>query len=1516
VAQLILITKTILIAALLNVAGGFQLGNSSTSTVSLRYTRTNGGITADAHYFVATANTPNHTWIEGGYMTNELAGTVTSPNSGYPYFENYAGQGSATAKAFGFVNKTSGNFTSGDLLYTFNLLRTGQIRFNQYTTSTSFTGTAAGYLAFNSSGDIITTANGGVGGSGTTDYVARWTGANTLGIGTIYDNGTYVGVGATSLGTWAKFQVGGNIALTGTLFSFSDNLVGGSTPAYLDYNYGTYLLGLTSYYGDIRFVANVSERMRITGAGNVGIGTTSPAYKLDVRTGNDDAMRIVNSAGGNNNGLALAVGSGTPWIDFWGSQLDIKYNTSPGSWNGGANRVMTILSGGSIGIGTTSPVQKLQVNGSVALNTVTNGTSRYYTYPDANHAWYYDDDIVGSSADVMTYYQNFLIRYTDTTNVFLINSSGNVGIGTISPSANLVVYGSSTTALVGSITSRTLLYSTYNSQTNATIEVNNSTTNGTSWLVMSNSDNTSGNTLGVVTFAAAGTAAAEKRGALVASALEASAASNVTANLIFYTNNAGTLSEKMRIAPNGNVGIGTTNPLQLFQVAGNISLGLRAQSAVTRYFGLANAGDGTFSSNDGVGTTGIIIDQSAGGDTDIYFKTGVWGSQESKKVVIKGNGNVGIGTTSPSYKLDVTGDINFSSTVKLGGATVLSGNANDVYINSRVIRNESTVNQDGMYIGYGNTGGTSGHLRFFANGTNERMRIDASSGNLGIGTASPGQKLSVYEDIDGVARLALTNPNAGTSAKSFLYVTTTGNRYVGFIQSGANTTGTTSGISNASLSLIESGADSSVLLINAGGTIAPMVFATNGTERMRILSGGNVGIGSTSPAYKLDVAGTARTQGMTLYGFATGTSGGNLELGFDGSQGVVQAYNRSSTWIPLYLSGQDIRFNPGGVEKMRLDSVGNLGIGTTSPSNTLVVNGSQRSYNGSSYEVIKHGTFALNDGTAGNFNHFITVGTTNVRTTIIELTLSEENIGHNAIRYTIISNYDDLADTTKRIILPLYSTDPRFENSGGSYGGAVHELQMWSDGSGTMYLRLVVKTTGSGATPNWYWTARLKNCDITDTPNSTGVDTATYGIYRFTQITQRNSNVGIGTTNPSSKLAVNGSIQAYLADGSGTVSIAVGEGSTGASANAIILESNTTSNTTRIYNNGTSTSLYIGSTGTNADVILSSVRDLYFNVNNSANVFAGTTAMYINTNSNVGIGTTSPSVRLHVVGASILANGTAIDPDSYNGTVVAGSIQDGSGWTLTGIGGNAGTGDSWSIGHNGNHLYMGMQNGSAANTMQTYIRFDPNRNLYLVESSGNVGIGTTSPSYKLDIVGTSMRLRDSSNVNFVELAIFGGVYLGGNGTGGIRYVGTSTNDNFALVANNDEKVRITTGGNVGIGSTSPAYKLDVSGTIRATADVVAYSDARVKDNITTVKNALDKIKSLRGVNYTRKDDETKSLKVGVIAQEVLPILPEVVQQDDQGNYSVAYGNMVGVLIEAIKEQQRQIEDLKYLLSQK
>jgi len=117
-------------------------------------------------------------------------------------------------------------------------------------------------------------------------------------------------------------------------------------------------------------------------------------------------------------------------------------------------------------------------------------------------------------------------------------------------------------------------------------------------------------------------------------------------------------------------------------------------------------------------------------------------------------------------------------------------------------------------------------------------------------------------------------------------------------------------------------------------------------------------------------------------------------------------------------------------------------------------------------------------------------------------------------------------------------------------------------------------------------------------------------------------------------------------------------------------------------------------------------------------------------------------------------------------------------------------------------------------------------------------------------------------------------------------------------------------GNVGINDTTPSYRLDVNGEIRATGNIIAFSDSRVKDNVETIENALDKVTQLRGVSYTRNDIEDKSTQLGVIAQEVLEVAPELVTLDDKGMYSVAYGNMNGLLIEAIKELKAEIAELK------
>jgi hypothetical protein len=124
--------------------------------------------------------------------------------------------------------------------------------------------------------------------------------------------------------------------------------------------------------------------------------------------------------------------------------------------------------------------------------------------------------------------------------------------------------------------------------------------------------------------------------------------------------------------------------------------------------------------------------------------------------------------------------------------------------------------------------------------------------------------------------------------------------------------------------------------------------------------------------------------------------------------------------------------------------------------------------------------------------------------------------------------------------------------------------------------------------------------------------------------------------------------------------------------------------------------------------------------------------------------------------------------------------------------------------------------------------------------------------------------------------------------------------NFGL--DNDNVMRIG-----GWSASANRWQLDMSGNMTVAGDVTAFSDARVKENVETIENALDKVLALRGVSYNRNDSDDKKKKIGVIAQETLPIVPEVVNQDNDGMYNVSYGNMGGLFIEAIKEQQKKIE---------
>ena len=138
-------------------------------------------------------------------------------------------------------------------------------------------------------------------------------------------------------------------------------------------------------------------------------------------------------------------------------------------------------------------------------------------------------------------------------------------------------------------------------------------------------------------------------------------------------------------------------------------------------------------------------------------------------------------------------------------------------------------------------------------------------------------------------------------------------------------------------------------------------------------------------------------------------------------------------------------------------------------------------------------------------------------------------------------------------------------------------------------------------------------------------------------------------------------------------------------------------------------------------------------------------------------------------------------------------------------------------------------------------------------------------------------------------------------------IGHITNSSSDLVIESkvSDKDIIFKGNDGGSGIT--ALTLDMSGAGAATFnnDVTAFSDERLKTDIKTIENALEKVSQMRGVTFKRDGVDG----TGVIAQEVQPHLPEVIH-DKQEYLSVAYGNMVGILIEAIKDLKKQVDELK------
>jgi hypothetical protein len=656
-------------------------------------------------------------------------------------------------------------------------------------------------------------------------------------------------------------------------------------------------------------VNNTTLALRAVSNGNIGIGTTNPITKLDTR----GALHV----GGGSDGIWLGnAGDNTAYdnvklyytgFNSGNPRIYLTPRTQPGSGTintylhllsstGVGSNNMGLLVDGNVGIGTTNPVSGLSVTKSGTLffadsvwmqpsgNTLITargasgqdnwmgiGGHYYATSGSANLLLQANFGDLGS---VVGHYISSTATGIGSSYFSIgrmiagggigtpaakqpqlnIDVSGNVGIGTTNPPTKLSIYDT----------------------TGSHITLSNSWVSGSHAISFVGGSPTSNGTVAQQTAA---------RIVCVATA----PAGKATGDLKFVTNSGDSFVNALYIAPNGNVGIGTTDPLALLHVYGNVNPRARIQSLTSSAAGLdlVNTAGGATS----------YLDSSA----NLRFYLG------SDRVTFTQSGNVGIGTTNPGVPLDVKGIDSLIRASEAGSGTAWR---------SRIIsQNPDGAVQRASFLGiYGTSAGVFAHnsalngwAPLFVNTTNGSSDGDnvilAGSGNVGIGTVNPATKLETHLIVQGQGAERYTPVDVLSISADNPGATVYGGFGQGLVFRGRSYNVSTYRPLGRILHRVWDDSINTTL-----GSSLEFQTSNNGsvaaepTTKMTIGYNGNVGIGTTNPTSTLHVQGQITVAGgnRTLYG-PNPTWGAYLAVGGDGNQANTNVASVVTTNGNLHL---------------------------------------------------------------------------------------------------------------------------------------------------------------------------------------------------------------------------------------------------------------------------------------------------------------------------------------------------------------------------------------------------------------------------------------------------------------------------------------------------------------------------------------------------------------------------------------------------------------------------------------